>query len=641
MESKVMKLKQNLRYGSSRKKKEEERCFLENGSKFLKELIADCNGKSIPIRSFSSSQILKATNNFDSSCFVTAEGDYKWYKVIIEDKSYMIKRFAEYRVIGRRDGEACNDIILSARMSNHNNFLKLFGCCLEFSFPVFVFEYAELGVLNWQGDTMVNGEDAVLPWSVRLKIAKEIANAVTYLHTAFPKIIIHRHIKVTNIFLDKNWTAKLSDFSLAITLPEGESRIEVDGVKGTLGYLDPLYNSTGFVSEYTDVYSFGICLLVFITGRSVVFPGSGGYPQGILSYVRGFYEKWKVDEVIDPMMANDITGAQRMQIQPSGLILYYCVLPVVLFTSCRFGRAYTVSFSSSQILKATNNFDSSCFVTQEGFYIWYKGVIEDRSYMIKRFSEYKVTDYREGEVYKDIVLSARMCNHNNFLKLLGCCLEFPFPVLVFEYAEHGVLNSRGGIMVNGEELLLPLSLRLKIAKEIANSLAYLHMAFPKIIIYRDVKPMHVFLDKNWTAKLSDMSYSISLDEGKTQVEAEEVLGTYGYLDPLYFTTGLVTEYTDVYSFGVFLMVLLTGRPVYFSESDGYLDGILGYVKGLHENGKLDQLIDLMMMKDISSGQRLQVEACVLLALRCCEERDEDRPEMIQVAKELKRVETSF
>ncbi|CAH2051722.1 unnamed protein product [Thlaspi arvense] len=129
-------------------------------------------------------------------------------------------------------------------MSNHNNFLKLFGCCLEFRFLVFVFEYAELGVLNWQGDAMVNGEDAVLPWSVRLKIAKEIANAVTYLHTAFPKIIIHRHIKVTNIFLDKNWTTKLSDFSLAITLPEGESRIEVEGVQGTLGYLDPLYNST-------------------------------------------------------------------------------------------------------------------------------------------------------------------------------------------------------------------------------------------------------------------------------------------------------------------------------------------------------------------------------------------------------------
>ena len=204
------------------------------------------------------------------------------------------------------------------------------------------------------------------------------------------------------------------------------------------------------------------------------------------------------------------------------------------------------------------------------------------------------------------------------------------------------MNHRGGVTtVNGEESLLPLSLRLKIAKEIANALAYLHMAFPKIIIYRDVKPMHVFLDENWTAKLSDMSFSISLEEGKSQIEAEDVLGTYGYLDPLYFATLVVSEYTDVYSFGVLLMVLLSGRSVYFNVSDGDPIDILQYVKGLYEVGKLSEVIDPVMMKDITSAQRLEVEACVLLALRCCRERDEDRPKMIQVAKELKRAETSF
>lgn len=59
------------------------------------------------------------------------------------------------------------------------------------------------------------------------------------------------------------------------------------------------------------------------------------------------------------------------------------------------------------------------------------------------------------------------------------------------------------------------------------------MAFPKIIIHRDVKPMHVFLDSNWTVNLSDLSFSISLLEGKTRIEAERIIGTFGYLDPLY------------------------------------------------------------------------------------------------------------
>ncbi|CAE6076583.1 unnamed protein product [Arabidopsis arenosa] len=254
MKSMVKKLKQSLRSGSLEKRKEkekhiqEEKWFLDNGSIFLTELIADCNGKSIPIRSFSSDQILKATSNFSSSCFVTAEGFYVWYKGIIEDRSYMIKRFSEYKVTHYRVAEVYNEIVLSARMSNHNNFLKLIGFCLEFSLPVLVFEYAEHGVLNHRGALAstssdgdykhiagyvkgfhengqldgiidpkvmeditsaqkvlveacvvlalrcfmnhrgaikVNREEALLPWSARLKIGKKIANALTYLRMTF------------------------------------------------------------------------------------------------------------------------------------------------------------------------------------------------------------------------------------------------------------------------------------------------------------------------------------------------------------------------------------------------------------------------------------------------------------------------
>ncbi|KAL1213444.1 Non-functional pseudokinase ZRK2 [Cardamine amara subsp. amara] len=79
MKSTVKKLKQSLRSGSSEKRNtQEERWFLENGGVFLKELIADCNGKSIPIRSFSSDQILKATNNFSSNCLVTNKRSHNW-----------------------------------------------------------------------------------------------------------------------------------------------------------------------------------------------------------------------------------------------------------------------------------------------------------------------------------------------------------------------------------------------------------------------------------------------------------------------------------------------------------------------------------------------------------------------------------
>lgn len=180
--------------------------------------------------------------------------------------------------------------------------------------------------------------------------------------------------------------------------------------------------------------------------------------------------------------------------------------------------------------------------------------------MIKMFPEEKVRGYGDGigAVYNDIVISARATNHSNFLKLLGCCLEFPFPVLVFENAENGALGHQGGIGLK--------DVRLKVAKEIANAVTYLHPEFPRIIVHRNVTPMNVFLDENWTAKLSDFSLALTLPEGKSQME-DQVMGWPGYLDPSYLHTSIVTEYADVYSFGIFMMILLIGRHGIAPRSD--------------------------------------------------------------------------
>ncbi|XP_018460382.2 serine/threonine-protein kinase ZRK1-like [Raphanus sativus] len=136
----------------------------------------------------------------------------------MDGRSYAIKRFPFAMC---EEEHAYNDIVLSARVRSHGGFLKLIGCCLEFRYPVLVFEDLEYRALNIRGSLGSLDAQVVLPWNVRLKIAKEVAIAITYLHTAFPRIIIHRDIKPMNVFLDKNGTAKLTDLSLAVTLPEG------------------------------------------------------------------------------------------------------------------------------------------------------------------------------------------------------------------------------------------------------------------------------------------------------------------------------------------------------------------------------------------------------------------------------------
>ncbi|KAJ4904881.1 Protein kinase superfamily protein [Raphanus sativus] len=146
-----------------RRKKEKgnaRKCFLKNGSMFLEQLIADCNGMSNPIRMFTSDQINKATNHFDPKYSLPLNSSwFILYKCVIEGRSYVIKRFIE-PVMGEEE-HAYNDIVLSARL----------------------FEDLEYTSLNWIGS--VGSEDGpLLPWNVRLKIAKEVATAITYLHTA-------------------------------------------------------------------------------------------------------------------------------------------------------------------------------------------------------------------------------------------------------------------------------------------------------------------------------------------------------------------------------------------------------------------------------------------------------------------------
>ncbi|CAA0387059.1 unnamed protein product [Arabidopsis thaliana] len=295
------------------------------------------------------------------------------------------------------------------------------------------------------------------------------------------------------------------------------------------------------------------------------------------------------------------------------------------------------TFSSDQILQATNHFDWNYVISEDRF-VWYKGMIENRPVLIKKFQDCSVFD--ADNFYRDIAVSSLMSSHKNVLKLLGCCLEFPRPVLVCEYPEHGALNC---IRCGKEGVRsFPWNVRLRIAKEIADAVAYLHTEFPRTIIHRDLKLANIFLDENWSAKLSSFSLSIVLPEGETGVN-DMVCRTSSYIEPDYFNTGLVTENVDIYSLGIIMLILLTGKSEYNSEVAVYLPVLPVYVGKFLERGLLTELIDPSILDstsdDIPKHSRLQMEAFIELAFRCVRFRPgENVPRMIDVAKELKKIE---
>ncbi|KAL3504278.1 hypothetical protein ACH5RR_034119 [Cinchona calisaya] len=253
------------------KKQETLNYFLENGSSLLEELIALFGGRyKNPVRCFTAGELISATNNFTERIYLTN----CMFQGFLEEKPVLVKRFSDKDISPSTFHGAIRDIAVSSQMSHLRNILKLRGCCMEFKFPALVYESAGTDLL---ADILHRDpdEEKLLSWKKRLQIAKGIANAIAYLHNAFPTPITFRNLKPSKVIIDKDGIPKLFDFSLSISLPPGESQVE-DVVVGTWGFVDPEYLESGIVTEKSDVYSFGVLLLVLLTREEVVCKNQGG-----------------------------------------------------------------------------------------------------------------------------------------------------------------------------------------------------------------------------------------------------------------------------------------------------------------------------------------------------------------------------
>ncbi|KAJ4885080.1 Protein kinase superfamily protein [Raphanus sativus] len=257
--------------------KTRQRNVKENGEVVLKELIECCDGKCNPIKSFPSDQIIKATDNFSQSNRASRiDVYYRCYKGILDDRPVLIKK-GKYTLDIK---EICRDIAISSMVSGHKNFLKLLGCCLEFTPPVLVFEYAEIITLGPLA--------APNPRNMRrIKIAREVASALSYLHTAFSRAFIHSSLDPFTVFLDGNGIAKLGNFCNCVSIPEGEEFVHDDALKKYhefrtitlkqthelgvcyLPVIDPEYKTTGKVTTKTDMHSFGAFMLALVQVKEV------------------------------------------------------------------------------------------------------------------------------------------------------------------------------------------------------------------------------------------------------------------------------------------------------------------------------------------------------------------------------------
>ncbi|XP_071937682.1 probable receptor-like protein kinase At5g18500 isoform X1 [Coffea arabica] len=180
----------------------------------------------------------------------------------------------------------------------HKNLVRLLGYCIEGTHRLLVYEYVNNGNLEqWLHGAM--SHRGYLTWEARMKVLVGTAKALAYLHEAIEPKVVHRDIKSSNILIDDDFNAKLSDFGLAKLLGAGKSHITTR-VMGTFGYVAPEYANSGLLNEKSDVYSFGVVLLEAITGRDPVDYGRPAPEVNLVDWLKVMVGSRRFEEVVDP-----------------------------------------------------------------------------------------------------------------------------------------------------------------------------------------------------------------------------------------------------------------------------------------------------------------------------------------------------
>ncbi|KAI3466618.1 hypothetical protein Pfo_023281 [Paulownia fortunei] len=274
-------------------------------------------------------------------------------------------------------------------------------------------------------------------------------------------------------------------------------------------------------------------------------------------------------------------------------------------------------YSFEMLASATNNFDLSNKLGMGGFGPVYMGKLANGNKIaVKRLSAASGQGFDE---FMNEVLVISKLQHRNLVRLLGCCVEKEEKMLIYEYMQNRSLDV---FLFDKTQDVLDWGKRLNIIEGIGRGLLYLHRDSRLRIIHRDMKPSNILLDEDWNPKISDFGMARIFGGNQDQANTGKVVGTYGYMAPEYAMGGRFSEKSDVFSFGVLVLEIISGTRNTSFYNDEFSLGLLGYAWKLwNENNSVD-LID----KRISSPTfQAEIMRCVHIGLLCVQEFPTNRP----------------
>ncbi|KAG8635295.1 hypothetical protein MANES_16G018200v8 [Manihot esculenta] len=275
-------------------------------------------------------------------------------------------------------------------------------------------------------------------------------------------------------------------------------------------------------------------------------------------------------------------------------------------------------FNLSTISAATDNFSQANKIGQGGFGSVYKGQLTNgKEVAVKRLSK---NSGQGAEEFKNEAMLIAKLQHRNLVKLLGCCIQEEERILIYEYLSNGSLDLF--LFDTTRSSFLNWSKRYKIIVGIARGILYLHQDSRWRIIHRDLKSSNILLDAEMKPKISDFGTARILEDDQIQHKTHRVVGTYGYMSPEYAVLGKFSVKSDVFSFGVILLEIISGKKSNgFHQEDPSLT-LIGHVWELWQEDRALDIVDSTLKESYNSHEVLK---CIHIALLCVQEDAMDRP----------------
>ncbi|XP_076950161.1 putative serine/threonine-protein kinase PBL26 [Bidens hawaiensis] len=365
---------------------------------------------------------------------------------------------------------------------------------------------------------------------------------------------------------------------------------------------------TGRLKKAIDIYSFGVVLFEILFGKLAndpIYTAEDEY--GIAQVARRRFEEKTIHEMVDPKIMEEVDelastlhkGPNQDSLRTILEIAYRCVAitqderpmannileELQKASSFQENSKDTLQMSFEEIKLATENFHRENMIGGGGFGRVFKGEVIRGNQLTIVVA--KRLDRSQGQGEHHFLTELEILfeyKHENIIGLEGYCIENDEKIIVYEHASNRSLD------IHLNNISLTWTKRLKICIDVARGLAFLHGGAPtkEMVIHRDIKSANILLNADWKAKISD--FGLSAITAIDQEVISMLVGTIGYVDPVYEISGFFTEKSDIYSLGVVLTEILSGQLLVPSAKDYDQQHVSTILKHVHEEGKLGLIV---------------------------------------------------